>query len=56
VLDRYKERKPKDPTIRAQFSTYRFRDYKEAVVDLLGRVTAVSAATMGIVAQMPGKS
>lgn len=29
VLDQYKEKKPKDPTIRAQFDTYRFADYKE---------------------------
>ena len=53
VLDRYKERKPKDPTIREQFNTYRFRDYKEQVIDLLGRVTAVSVQTMRIIQQMP---
>lgn len=28
VLDQHKERKPKDPTIRARFDTYRFADYK----------------------------
>ena len=33
VPDRYKERKPKDPTIREKFNTYRFADYKEDVVD-----------------------
>jgi predicted helicase len=54
VLDRYKERKPKDPTIAAQFNSYRFADYKEAVIDLLGRVTRVSVATMAIIEQMPG--
>ena len=30
VLDQYKEKKPKDPTIRAKFDTYRFADHKEA--------------------------
>ena len=49
VLDQYKERKPRDPTIREQFNTYRFADHKEHVVDLLGRVCAVSAFTTNIV-------
>ena len=53
VLDRYKERKPRDPTIRERFNTYRFADYKEEVVLLLGRVTAVSVQTMAIIDQMP---
>jgi predicted helicase len=49
VLDQHKEKKPKDPTIRAHFDTYRFADHKERVVDLLGRVTRVSVATVEIV-------
>ena len=52
VLDQYKENTPKDPTIAAQFDTYRFAEYKEQVIDLLGRVCAVSVETMKIVAQM----
>jgi predicted helicase len=52
VLDQYKERKPKDPTIREKFDTYRFADYKEKVIDLLARVTTVSVETMKIVEQM----
>ncbi|MFZ1398751.1 MAG: type ISP restriction/modification enzyme [Candidatus Promineifilaceae bacterium] len=56
VLDRYKERKPKDPTIREQFNTYRFRDYKEQVIDLLARVCTVSVETMRIIHQMPDDS
>ena len=52
VLDQYKERKPKDPTIREKFDTYRFADYKEKVVDLLGRVATVSVETMKIVNAM----
>ena len=45
VLDQYKEKKPKDPTIREKFDTYRFADYKEKVIDLLMRVTTVSVET-----------
>jgi len=52
VLDQYKEKTPKDPTIAAKFDTYRFADYKEQVIDLLGRVCAVSVQTMAIVRQM----
>ncbi|MBP7966183.1 MAG: DNA methyltransferase, partial [Burkholderiaceae bacterium] len=52
VLDQYKEKKPKDPTIREKFDTYRFADYKEKVIDLLARVTTVSVETVRIVAAM----
>jgi predicted helicase len=31
VLDQHKEKKPKDPTIRKQFNTYRFANYKETL-------------------------
>ena len=52
ILDQYKEKKPKDPTIREKFNTYRFADYKEKVIDLLMRVTTVSFRTGGIVRAM----
>jgi predicted helicase len=52
ILDQYKEKKPKDPTIRERFDTYRFADYKEKVIDLLMRVTAVSVRTVSIVKSM----
>ena len=52
VLDQYKEKKPKDLTIRAKFDTYRFADYKEKVIDLLARVTTVSVATVKITREM----
>jgi predicted helicase len=52
VLDQYKEKKPKDPTIREKFDTYRFCDYKDKVVDLLARVTTVSVQTMEVVQAM----
>lgn len=53
ILERYKERTPKDPTIAAQFNTYRFADYKEQVIDLILRVCTVSVETMKIIRQMP---
>ena len=52
VLDQYKVRKPKDPTIREKFDTYRFADYKEKVIDLLARVTTVSVETVRITQAM----
>ena len=54
VLDEYKEKRPKDPTIRARFDTDRFADHQEKVIDLLVRVTTVSAETVRIVAAMKG--
>ena len=52
VLDQYKERKPRDPTIRERFNTYRFEEHKERVVDLLGRLCAVSVFTTTIVNEL----
>jgi predicted helicase len=49
VLDQYKPSKPSDPTIAAQFNTYQFSDYKEAVIELLMRVCRVSVETMQII-------
>ena len=49
VLDQYKERRPRDPTIAARFGGYRFAEHKERVIDLLGRVCAVGVRTMEIV-------
>jgi predicted helicase len=54
ILDQYKEKTPKDPTIREKFNTYRFADYKEKVVDLIARVARVSVETQRIVAAMKG--
>ena len=53
ILERYKEKKPKDPTIAEKFNTYRFAEYKEQVIDLLMRVTTVSIETMKIIKEMP---
>ena len=54
VLDQYKEKKPKDPTIREKFDTYRFANYKDKVVDLLMRVTTVSVETDKVIQAMKG--
>lgn len=54
ILDQYKEKTPKDPTIREKFNTYRFADYKERVIDLIGRVTRVSVETVAITEAMKG--
>ena len=56
ILDQYKEKKIKDPAIREQFNTYRFADHKERVIDLLGRVCAVSAFTTNIVEELDTRS
>jgi len=52
ILDQHKESKPRDPTIREKFDTYRFDDHKEKVIDLLERVTRVSMETRAIVEAM----
>ena len=46
VLDQYKEKKPRDPTILEKFNTYRFADHKERVIELLQRVCTVSVETV----------
>ncbi|MCB9136566.1 MAG: hypothetical protein H6636_14170 [Anaerolineales bacterium] len=53
ILERYKEKKPKDPAIREKFNTYKFADYKEQMIDLLARVCRVSVETVRIVEEMP---
>ena len=52
VLDRHRERLPRDLTIRERFNSYRFADHKERVIDLLMRVTTVSALTVQITEAM----
>ena len=53
ILDQYKEKKPKDPTIAKLFNTYKFADYKEQMIDLLQRVCTVSVKTMETIKKMP---
>ena len=54
VLDQHKEKTPRDPVIAAKFNTYRFADYKEAMIDLLARVVRVSVETVAITEAMRG--
>ena len=56
ILDQYKEKTPKDPTIREHFNTYKFADHKEKVIDLLCRVTTVSLRTNEIVESLAALS
>jgi predicted helicase len=56
ILDQFKEKKPKDPTIAEKFNTYRFADYKEKVIDLLKRVCRVSVETVRVVGEMEGRN
>lgn len=48
VLDQHKEKKPRDPTIREKFNTYRFADYKESMIELLAKVVRVSVETNAV--------
>jgi len=52
VLDQYKEKTPKDPTIREKFNTYCFADHKERVIELLMKVCQVSVETMGVIGEI----
>lgn len=53
ILDQYKERTPRDPTIRQRFNKYRFANHKEKVITLLQRVSTVSIKTTQIINNMP---
>ncbi|MEW6194379.1 MAG: type ISP restriction/modification enzyme [Bacteroidota bacterium] len=52
VLDQYKEKKIKDPTVREKFNNYKFADYKEEVIELIKKVARVSLETMKIVNEL----
>jgi predicted helicase len=52
VLDQYKEKTPKDPTIKEKFNTYRFIDHKEQVIELLGKVCQISIETVELIQEL----
>jgi predicted helicase len=52
VLDQYKEKTPKDPTIREKFNTYHFADHKEQVIELLAKVCRVSVETIALIEEI----
>ena len=56
VLDQYRDRRPKDPTIRAQFDTYRVADHLPELSQLLARVATVSVETMRVVDELAAAS
>lgn len=53
ILDQYKERTPRDLTIRQRFNKYRFANHKEKVITLLQRVSTISIKTTQIINNMP---
>jgi hypothetical protein len=52
IIHQYRERTPKDPTIRQRFDTCRFADHKDKVIDLLARLTTVSIETVRIASRI----
>jgi len=52
ILDQFKERKPKDLVVRRKFNSYKFEDYKEEVITLIGRIVRVSVETVKITESM----
>ncbi len=52
ILDQYKEKKPRDPTIAEKFNVYKFAEYKDQVIDLLKRVCTISVKTVEIIHEM----
>lgn len=52
VLEAYKEKTPKDATIKAEFNTYRFSNHKEEVISLLSRVVRVCLDTVKITREL----
>jgi predicted helicase len=52
ILEQYKEKKIKDPTLAGKFNAYKFADYKEQVIDLLKRVCTVSVKTIEIIKEL----
>ncbi|RLA07186.1 MAG: helicase [Gammaproteobacteria bacterium] len=49
VLDGYKEKKIKDPTVAQNFNNYKFTDYKDEVIGLLKKITNLSLQHLTII-------
>lgn len=52
VLDQYKEKTPKESVVREKFGKYKFKDYKEQVIELIQRIVTVSTDTLKITEAM----
>ena len=52
VVDQYKEKQPRDPTVREKFHAYRLADYQSQLIALLRKVCTVSMQTMQLIAAL----
>jgi predicted helicase len=52
VIDGYKEKKIKDPTVAKLFDNYKFENYREDVLSLLKKVTTVSLETQKLIKEL----
>jgi predicted helicase len=52
VIDGYKEKKIKDPTIAEKFDNYNFENQKEEALSLLKKVTSVSLETLDLIEKL----
>ncbi|EJF07513.1 putative helicase [Thiovulum sp. ES] len=52
VIDGYKEKKVKDPTIAQMFDNYKFDDYRDEVLSLLKKITNLSLKTLDLIEKL----
>jgi predicted helicase len=52
VIDGYREKKIKDPTVSAKFNNYKFADYRDEILSLLKKVTTVSLESLKLVKKL----
>jgi predicted helicase len=52
VRDQHKEHAPREPVIREKFNDDRLANHKEEMINLLGRVIAISIRTVEIINAM----
>ena len=52
VIDGYKEKKPKDPTIKKLFDNYQFENHKLETLSLLKKVTTLSLETLKLIREL----
>ncbi|MBW1615781.1 MAG: N-6 DNA methylase [Deltaproteobacteria bacterium] len=56
IIDQYKKKKIKDPTIAEKFNSYKFADYKPEVIDLIKKVCSVSVETIKIINEIKAEN
>ncbi len=52
ILDQYKEREPSEPILSEKFNTYRMQNFKNQIIDLLGKICTVSDKTIEIISEI----